>query len=77
MRTPCEIINMMFRMGTSHLFAYDYETLKLLLADAGFSEIRKLECDNYAHEVFRGMDRTEPWYRTESLYVEALKPGQV
>ncbi len=73
MRTPCEIINMMFRMGTSHLFAYDYETLNLIFSESGFDNIQKQTCDKCTNPVFHGLDRKEPWFQLESLYIEAEK----
>jgi hypothetical protein len=71
LRTRIEVINQMFRMGGDHLFAWDFETLKLYLEDAGFSQIQKSGCGEVPDEL--NIDGTEWWREHESLYVNALK----
>lgn len=67
--TPMMYINSVFR-NHGHLFAYDFETLKMLLHSAGFSAIKR--------QSFRKGDDPillidSPSRSCESLYVEARK----
>ena len=70
-RSRMELINMVFRQGGEHKFAYDWETLDMLLREQLFSTV--------THESF-GIGSMEklcldrPERASESIYVEAHKP---
>ena len=57
-------INYIFRQGTEHKYAYDYETLAKVLIQAGFSSVTRSEFD----PAFDSEQR-----RIGTLYVEARK----
>ena len=57
-----------FIKAWEHKFCYDYETLSLLIADAGFTVIQKKQANESAIPGFNH-DR----FISESLYVEAIK----
>jgi len=68
--TAMDIINHIFRQSGEHMYAYDFQTLSLLLKRAGFSNIRKTEfhlsCDPHLTR--------DSWPNSpHSLYVEAVK----
>lgn len=70
-RTPMETVNEVFRQQFQHQFCYDYETMELVLLEAGFTDIRRVD--------FGAGQRSELLIdkasrRSESLYVEARKP---
>jgi predicted SAM-dependent methyltransferase len=60
--------------GFGHYFAYDFETMQQILKEAGFAEIRRMKPDNTDVEVFKGLDREDPWRMAMTLYVEAMRP---
>ena len=62
--TPMHNINYLFRQGTEHKYAYDYETLAKMLMQAGFSSAAPSEFD----PAFDSESR-----RIYTLYVEARK----
>jgi len=68
--TSMMVVNSIFR-GHGHLYAYDYETLKVLLEDKGFISVKQ--------EFFR-QGRQEKLLvdsesrSHESLYIEAIRP---
>ena len=64
-RTRIEHINFHFRQDDEHRFAYDFETLQKVLADAGFIEIEQRDFDESMDTASR---------RIGTLYVKALKP---
>lgn len=64
--TPMHIINYIFRQDGQHKYAYDEETLAQVLDANGFAEARR--------RVFDASIDSERRYRTNSLYMEALKP---
>jgi predicted SAM-dependent methyltransferase len=64
-RTRLDHVNLHFREGGHHLYAYDYETLADVLSTAGFTDIGKDEYDP-------GLDTAER--RVGSLYVVARRP---
>jgi predicted SAM-dependent methyltransferase len=64
--TPMEHINSHFRQHGEHLFAYDFETLKKVLAEVGFIDITRLEFDPKMDSEHR---------RIGSLIVSAKKPA--
>jgi predicted SAM-dependent methyltransferase len=67
--TPMMAINRVFR-DHEHKFAYDYETLKMMLHKAGFAETKK-EIYKKGKDVELLVDSEER--KIESLYVEAIK----
>jgi predicted SAM-dependent methyltransferase len=70
-RTPMELVNDVFRQKLQHQYCYDFETISLLLSEAGFKDIsRATFCSGSCEEL--QIDREER--RMESLYVEARKP---
>lgn len=68
--TPIDVINQMFRMGGDHLFAWDFETLKLALQQAGFKNITRYEPGKSSSPVLCLDDADRAF---ETLYVEAIK----
>ncbi|MEM7108539.1 MAG: methyltransferase domain-containing protein [Bacteroidota bacterium] len=68
-RTAMERINGIFR-NHGHLFIYDFETLKLLLEEAGFKQIEKRL---YLEGRNPFLLKDSEWRKVESLYVEAEK----
>ncbi|MGZ0077055.1 class I SAM-dependent methyltransferase [Methylomonas sp. YC3] len=69
--TKMEIINQMFRMDDDHKFAWDFETLKLALSEAGFTQINRSEIGDI--EAQYNIDGTDWWRPVESLYINATK----
>ena len=65
--TPMMHVNGLFR-ECGHQYAYDYETLRVLLGKAGFSRVTK-EAFGHGSEVNLLIDSEER--KIESLYVEA------
>lgn len=63
-RTKMEFINEVFRQGGDHKYAYDAETLIMVLQNAGFQ--------NASQQSAGELD--SPARVTESLYVEGIKP---
>jgi hypothetical protein len=72
-RTPMELVNDVFRQKLQHQYCYDFETLSLLIAEAGFENIRQVEFGSGLCKELQ-IDREER--KLESLYVEAQKPCQ-
>ena len=66
--TPLHCINYVFRQGTEHKYAYDDETLQLVLRRAGFVHVRRREFDP-------SMDADN--HRIGSLCVVAQKSQEV
>lgn len=68
--TPMMSVNRVFR-DHEHLFAYDHETLSMMLSKAGFSNITKAS-------FMQGRDNTllldSKTRKIESLYIEGSKP---
>jgi predicted SAM-dependent methyltransferase len=68
--TPMHIINHIFHQGGEHLFAWDFETMELMLRRAGFSDIRQRQFRESADpELAIDLKVHEPY----SLIVEAVK----
>jgi predicted SAM-dependent methyltransferase len=63
--TPLEHINYHFRQANDHRFAYDFDTLRRALADAGFVNVIRRQFD-------RSLDSEDR--RLGTLYVDARKP---
>lgn len=71
--TPMEVVNEYFRQGYEHHFLYDWPTMKKLLHEAGFDDVRRGAFRvGFGPEALR-ID--EEKYSEESLYVEARKAG--
>ena len=63
-----ELINMVFRQGVEHAFAYDFETLNHVLTQVGFTNVRKCS----PRDSFNSkMNLDYPKRFSESLIVEA------
>jgi len=69
-RTQMQLINAVFRQGHEHKYAYDEETLVLMLRQAGFSQVIP---QHFGVSVYPEMASDSEARRTESLYVEAVK----
>jgi len=68
--TPMHIINHTFHQSGEHLFGYDFETLKLLLERAGFSDIRQRSFrESHDRDVAIDLEVHRPY----SLYVDSVK----
>jgi predicted SAM-dependent methyltransferase len=68
--TRMELINVVFRQEQEHKFAYDFETLALLLSRNGFRDVQRQEFGkSMAPEICLDLKERAP----ESLYVEAVK----
>lgn len=68
--TPLELINVVFRQGEEHKFAYDFETLRFVLNRYGFSEVLLQEYGKCSlPELCLDLIKRAP----ESLYVDAIK----
>ena len=63
--TPAHYLNWFFRRGEEHRYAYDVETLTLVLSTAGFGDVRHRPFE----AAWDSADR-----RKGTLYVDALKP---
>jgi predicted SAM-dependent methyltransferase len=68
--TPMHAINHIFHQGGEHLFAYDFETLRFALRDAGFEKIEKAAFRRSADPALAIDQEVHAPY---SLYVEAAK----
>jgi predicted SAM-dependent methyltransferase len=67
--TPMEVVNAVFRQGVEHRYAYDAETLLLLLERHGFDAVQSEFGTGQRPElVLDSADRA-----SESLYVEARR----
>jgi hypothetical protein len=65
-----EMVNMVFRQGCQHRYAYDFETLEFLLRTCSFSSVAQKEFgQSWMPELAVDQLRRAP----ESLYVEARK----
>lgn len=83
---PTRVINSMFRAfgpdaDTGHQFIYSYDFLADRLRAAGFTDVRRRELGESAHDALRGIERhtevigDERVVRYETLIVEATRPG--
>jgi predicted SAM-dependent methyltransferase len=68
--TKMELINVVFRQGAEHKFAYDFETLDFVLRRYGFSEVARQE---FGESRCPGLCLDLRTRAAESLYVEAVK----
>jgi predicted SAM-dependent methyltransferase len=69
-RTKMEVVNEMFRQGGEHFFAYDYETLELLLRESGFERISR---SAYGESADARLLLDLAYRQPGSLYVEAIR----
>ena len=58
-------VNCHFRQGKEHKYAYDYETLARILANVGFTNVKRREFNPSLDSVER---------KSGTLYVDAVKP---
>jgi predicted SAM-dependent methyltransferase len=70
-RTRMEFINAIFRQDGAHKYAYDAETLLLMLQEAGFSSFFETTYNVSSDPNMTTLDT--PQRKTESLYVEGRK----
>lgn len=68
--TRMELINVLFRQGHEHKFAYDFETLCFLLHRYGFSTVVRQE---YGQALMPELSLDRAVRASESLYVDAKK----
>lgn len=68
--TRMELMNLIFRQGHDHKFAYDFETLTFLLHRYGFSEVVR---QAYATSLMPELCLDQLLRASESLYVDARK----
>jgi predicted SAM-dependent methyltransferase len=69
-RTQMQLINVVFRQGYEHKYAYDEETLVLTLREAGFARVIP---QRFGVSIDPEMAPDSESRRTESLYVDAVK----
>ena len=69
--TALERVNIMMRQGGQHLWAYDGESLSLMMQKAGFAQTIVQKFGVSAHSQMQGIDA--PQREFESLYVEGVK----
>jgi predicted SAM-dependent methyltransferase len=68
--TRMELINVLFRQGHEHKFAYDEETLEFVLRRYGFRTVLRQE---FGRSMMPELCLDQPTRACESLYVEAKK----
>jgi predicted SAM-dependent methyltransferase len=68
--TRMELINVLFRQGHEHKFAYDAETLEFVLRRYGFGTVLRQE---FGQSLIPELCLDQPARASESLYVEAQK----
>lgn len=71
LRTRIEIVNQVFRMEGVHKFAWDFETLSMVLKEAGFAKVEQSRFGDITPDL--NIDLTDFWRPIESLYVNAYK----
>jgi len=69
-RTKMELVNMVFRQGHHHKYAYDYETVDFVLRRYGFSQVSR---QPYRRSLLPELAIDDPGRASESLYVDASK----
>jgi predicted SAM-dependent methyltransferase len=65
-----EAVNVVFRQGTEHKYAYDAETLLNLLRRCGFARVER---QAFGQSLMQEICLDQPMRESESLYVEAVK----
>jgi predicted SAM-dependent methyltransferase len=74
-RNHADLVNNYVHMH-GHLHIYDFETLALLLREAGFDEVERVEFGQSRHELLRGVDRHDVDVLSPLVVcVDAVKPG--
>ena len=68
--TQMHVLNLVFQQSGDHLFAYDFETLSVVLKKAGFKTVLRSQYNGSADDQLRVDCDVHKLY---SLYVEALK----
>jgi predicted SAM-dependent methyltransferase len=69
-KTKMQLINEVFRQGGQHKYAWDFETLKEALTEAGFKKIFRMA---YMESNNKKLAIDQLIRKSESLYVEAIK----
>jgi predicted SAM-dependent methyltransferase len=69
-QTKMQFMNAIFRQGYEHKYAYDDETLVLVMREAGFADV---VVQKFGTSIDPKMAPDSNDRRTESLYVEAVK----
>jgi predicted SAM-dependent methyltransferase len=69
-QTKMELINEVFRQGGEHKYAWDFETLRMVLNRAGFTKVYKKE---YLESNDQNLAIDMESRKFESLYVEAIR----
>ncbi|MCC5666556.1 methyltransferase domain-containing protein [Nostoc sp. CHAB 5784] len=70
-RTRMAIVNEVFRQGFQHQYCYDFETIKVVLEESGFKDVRRVDFQTSSiPELLIDQESR----KFESLYVEATKP---
>jgi hypothetical protein len=69
-QTKMQFMNAIFRQAYEHKYAYDQETLVLVMREAGFAET---VVQQFGVSIDPKMASDRNHRRTESLYVEAIK----
>jgi predicted SAM-dependent methyltransferase len=72
--TPMHAVNHIFHQGGEHLFAYDFETLKYALQEAGFERIERAA---FRQSADPNLTIDQEGHAAHSLYVEAAKQDGV
>ena len=70
-RTRMAIVNEVFRQGFEHQYCYDFETMKVVLEESGFKDVRRVD---FQTSSIPDLLIDQESRRFESLYVEATKP---
>jgi predicted SAM-dependent methyltransferase len=74
-RTHADLLNN-YLHGFGHVHTFDYQSLRLLLADAGFVDIREASFGQSEHPQLQGVDRHDPRPLNELVvWVDAAKPS--
>jgi len=68
--TRMELINVLFRQGHEHKYAYDFETLEFLFRHCSFSKVIRQE---FGKSLMPELCIDQPRRASESLYMEAVK----
>jgi predicted SAM-dependent methyltransferase len=71
LETKGAVCNQMFRMGGSHKFAWDFETLREVARHCGFSEVSRSAWGDVPPLL--NIDGNDEWRSVESLYVKLVK----
>ncbi len=70
-KSKMEMVNIVFRQLGEHKFAYDYDTMELVLAEAGFTRIERSRF-GVSRDPEMAIDLESR--ARESMYVEATRP---